>query len=116
MPDAKFGKSISDLVAPYRMLIEAEGGPPGRAIGDLLRTAAQLRMVLPTRKCSVREHRPQYGVDSECFAPQIGQQPQPQLPPPDPRIDQLIGRGIKNASSVPRPNRRILRGGNDMDE
>jgi|SRR5882672_663958 len=92
MPDAKFGKSISDLVAPYRMLIEAEGGTPERAIGDLLRTAAQLRMGTPHQKVQLFANiAQQYGVDLNAFAPQIGQQPQPQLPPPDPRIDQLIG-------------------------
>lgn len=93
LPDAKFGKSVSEVVAPYRMLIEAEGGTPERAIGDLMRTAAGLRLGTPQQKAQIiTQVCRQYGVDMSAFAPQIGQQPnQPQQPLADPRVDQLIG-------------------------
>lgn len=93
LPDAKFGKSVSEVMAPYRMLIEAEGGTPERAIGDLMRTAAGLRLGTPQQKAQIiTQVCRQYGVDMSAFAPQIGQQPnQPQQPLADPRVDQLIG-------------------------
>jgi hypothetical protein len=96
LPDAQFGKSVRSVVEPYRMLIESEGGTPERAIGDLLRTAAQLRMGTPQQKLEVISRvAQQYGVDLRAFAPQIGQQPgQPNPQPPqtfqDPRVDVLI--------------------------
>ncbi len=94
-PDADFGKSVRTVVEPYRMLIEAEGGTPERAIGDLLRTAARLRMGSPQEKVQIfAQVAQQYGVDLRAFAPQIGQPPG-QMPAPqpaaDPRVDQLIG-------------------------
>jgi hypothetical protein len=95
-PDADFGKSVRTVVEPYRMLIESEGGTPERAIGDLLRTAAQLRMGTPQQKVQIfAQVAQQYGVDLRAFAPQIGQQPDQQIihvpPASDPRVDQLIG-------------------------
>ncbi len=94
-PDADFGKSVRTVVEPYRMLIEAEGGTPERAIGDLLRTAARLRMGSPQEKVQIfAQVAQQYGVDLRAFAPQIGQQPgQPPVQPQslqDPRVDQLL--------------------------
>jgi hypothetical protein len=50
LPDARFGKSVSEVVAPYLMLIESEGGTPERAIGELMRTAAALRLGTPQLK------------------------------------------------------------------
>lgn len=43
-PDADFGKSIRSVIEPYRMMIEAEGGTPERAVADLMRTAAIFRV------------------------------------------------------------------------
>lgn len=91
LPDAKFGKSVSEIVAPYRMLIEAEGGTPERAIADLMRTAAQLRMGTPQQKVQIfAQIAQQYGVDLRAFAPQTGDQPLAQQPLQDPRVDQLL--------------------------
>lgn len=94
LPDAQFGKSVRSVVEPYRMLIESEGGTPERAIGDLLRTAAQLRMGTPQQKVEIfAKVAQQYGVDLRAFAPQQPGQPTPvqQQPTADPRLDQLIG-------------------------
>lgn len=95
LPDAQFGKSVRNVVEPYRMLIESEGGTPERAIGDLLRTAAQLRMGTPQQKVEIIARvAQQYGVDLRAFAPQQPGQPnqQPvQQSTNDPRVDQLIG-------------------------
>ncbi len=95
LPDARFGKSVSEVVAPYRMLIESEGGTPERAIGDLMRTAAGLRLGTAQQKVQIiTQVCRQYGVDMSAFAPQIGQQPgQPPVQPQslqDPRVDQLL--------------------------
>jgi hypothetical protein len=88
LPDAKFGKSVTEIIAPYRMLIEAEGGTPERAIKELMSTAALLRMGTPQQKRDiVLSVARQYGVD-------LGQQQQAQQPQhafQDPRLDQLIG-------------------------
>jgi hypothetical protein len=91
MPDATFGKSMRQVVDPYRMLIEAEGGSPERAVSDLLRTAAVLRMGGPQEKLNamvaiVR----QFNVDLSPLL-QPGQTPQPQQQQfRDPRVDQLL--------------------------
>jgi hypothetical protein len=92
LPDAQFGKTVRSVVEPYRMLIESEGGTPERAIGDLLRTAAQLRLGTPQQKVEIFARvAQQYGVDLRAFA-SPGQQPTQQPPPAgDPRVDQLIG-------------------------
>jgi hypothetical protein len=93
MPDAKFGKSVNEVVAPYRMLIESEGGTPEKAIGELMRTAAALRLGTPQQKAQIiTQVCRQYGVDMQAFAPQIGQPAQQQVQQPlqDPRVDQLL--------------------------
>jgi hypothetical protein len=40
---ADFGREVKSVIEPYRMLIEAEGGTPARAIADTMRTAALFR-------------------------------------------------------------------------
>lgn len=98
-PDADFGRSVRTVVEPYRMLIESEGGTPERAIGDLLRTAAQLRIGTPQQKVDILARvAQQYGVDIRAFSPQIGQQPgqapgqvaQQSQNFQDPRVDVLL--------------------------
>jgi hypothetical protein len=95
LPDAKFGKSVGEIVAPYRMLIESEGGTPERAIHDLLRTAAALRLGTQEQKAqTLLGVIKQYGVDLSRYLPQPGQIGQPPAQPgpvADPRVDQLIG-------------------------
>jgi len=99
LPDAKFGKSVADVVAPYRMLIEAEGGTPERAIADLMRTAATFRVGTPQQKLdALKGIATQFGIDVRQLAPQIGAQPGTQSPAQpsapqnfqDPRVDQLL--------------------------
>lgn len=41
--NADFGQAIKTTLEPYRVLIEAEGGTPERAIADTMRTAALFR-------------------------------------------------------------------------
>lgn len=91
MPDATFGKSMRQVVEPYRLLIESEGGSTERAVGDLLRTAAVLRMGGPQEKLNamvaiVR----QFNVDLSPLL-QSGQTPPQQTQQfRDPRVDQLL--------------------------
>jgi len=98
LPDAQLGKSMREVVAPYKALIDAEaGGRPDVAFAELMKTAAILRMGTPQQKRDVvLRVAQQYGVD-------LGQQP-PQQPPQqpgqqpaqqpqtfqDPRVDQLL--------------------------
>lgn len=100
LPDAKFGSEIRKVVEPYRMLIETEGGTAERAIGDLLRTAATLRMGTQEQKVmAIAQVARQFGVDLRAFqasqAQPNGQPPaagQPTAQPSyqDPRVDQIL--------------------------
>lgn len=89
LPDAKFGKSVTEIMAPYKMLIEAEGGTYERAISDMMKTAAMLRIGTPQQKQQLfLQTAAQFGVDLRGFQAQPGQQPQQTLQ--DPRVDQLL--------------------------
>jgi hypothetical protein len=95
LPDAKLGATMRQTIEPYRMLIESEGGTPERAVGDLLRSAAMLRMGSPQQKLQLfATLANQYGVDLRVFGQQQAQgQPQPaqtQQEFRDPRVDQLL--------------------------
>jgi hypothetical protein len=91
LPDAQLGKSMREVVAPYKALIDAEaGGRPEVAFAELMKTAAILRMGTAEQKRNVvLGVARQYGVD-------LGQQPQQQQPNQpqqtyqDPRVDQLL--------------------------
>lgn len=86
LPDAKFGKSVTEIMAPYKMLIEAEGGTYERAIADMMKTAAMLRLGTPQQKQQLfLQTARQFGVN--LGTPQQGQQQQPLQ---DPRVDQLL--------------------------
>jgi hypothetical protein len=88
LPDAKFGKSITEIMTPYKMLIEAEGGTYERAIADMMKTAAMLRMGTPQQKQQLfLQTAQQFGIDLRQFQAQPGQQQQPLQ---DPRVDQLL--------------------------
>lgn len=90
LPDAQFGKGLRQVIDPYRMLIEAEGGTPERAVASLLKTAAIFRVGTPEQKLqAVAGIARQYGVDLRpLFQPaQPGQQPQAIH---DPRMDQFL--------------------------
>lgn len=103
--NADFGQVIKQTVEPYRMLIEAEGGTPERAIADTMRTAALFRVGTPQQKlealfsidkqfnAGLQAHF-QQAVAAE-VAKQTGQpaaQAQPQQPAAfrDERVDQLL--------------------------
>jgi hypothetical protein len=91
-PDADFGRSMREVVAPYKALIDAEaGGRPEVAFAELMKTAAILRMGTPQQKRDVvLRVAQQYGVDLGLQQPQPaqpGQQPQSFQ---DPRVDQIL--------------------------
>ena len=94
LPDATLGKNIRQVVEPYRMMIEAEGGTPERAVADLLRTAAIFRVGSVQQKYqAVAQIAQQFGLDLRAFSGQ--QETQPQQQPNqqqfrDPRVDQLL--------------------------
>lgn len=88
LPDARFGKSMTEVIQPYRMLIEAEGGTPERAVADLLRTAALFRVGTPQQKQQALANiAQQFGI-------QAPQAVQPGTTAPadfrDPRVDGLL--------------------------
>lgn len=90
LPDAQLGRSMREVAAPYKALIDAEaGGKPELAFAELMKTAAILRMGTPQQKRDVvLGVARQYGVDLGLQpAPQSGQ-PQPNFQ--DPRVDQLL--------------------------
>lgn len=103
---ADFGREVKQTIEPYRMLIEAEGGTPTKAIGDLLKTAALFRVGAPQQKLQalfqldqqfnaglsqfiqseIARHSGQAGLTEP--QPQTGGQPQ--VPFTDPRVDQIL--------------------------
>lgn len=95
LPDAQFGAEMRQTIAPYQMLIDAEGGTPTAAVLDLLRTAAIFRTGSVQQKyATLASIANRFGLDLRLFAPRgQGQQPQP-VPPQqefrDPRVDQLL--------------------------
>jgi hypothetical protein len=99
LPDATMGKQMRAVIEPYRMLIDAEGSTPDRAVADLLRTAATLRIGSQQEKLNallgvVRD----YGIDLPALVQQRMQQAgNPQAPQAqqaqqfrDPRVDQML--------------------------
>lgn len=97
-PDAEMGQKMRAVIEPYRMLIEAEGGTPDRAVADLLRTAAIFRTgSVPQKYQAIVDISQQFGIDLRYLAQaaveqngqpqQQGQQPQQFR---DPRVDQLL--------------------------
>jgi len=89
LPDARFGKAVAEVVAPYRMLIEAEGGTPERAIADLMRTAALFRVGTPQQKAqALAGIAKQFNIDIGQPAAQPGQPTQQAYQ--DPRVDGLL--------------------------
>lgn len=92
LPDAQFGKSMRQVIDPYRLLIEAEGATPERAVADIMRTAAILRMgTIAQKYAAFAQAAQQYGVDLRAFTQQ-NESGQPQIPQTlqDPRVDQLL--------------------------
>lgn len=102
---ADFGRTVRGVVEPYRAMIEAEGGTPERAIGDLLKTAQLFRTApQPTKLQALFQLDQQFGAGLQAFIQQevlrhSGQAgvtaPQPQMQPPappyqDPRVDTLL--------------------------
>jgi hypothetical protein len=89
-PDAEMGQRMRQVIEPYRMLIEAEGGTPDRAVADLLRTAAIFRTgSMDQKRQAVIDIVNQFGVQF----PQPGDAPQQQPAQNqfrDPRVDQLL--------------------------
>lgn len=94
LPDAQLGKGMRQVIEPYRMLIEAEGGTPERAVASLLRTAAIFRVGTPEQKLqSIAGIAQQYGIDLRGLVAQPNGQPNPNPQPQtfrDPRVDQIL--------------------------
>jgi hypothetical protein len=91
-PDATLGKSLRQVIEPYRHMIEGEGGTPERAVADLFRTAAIFRTGTEQQKYqAIAIVANQFGIDLRRFS---GQQQEPQSAEPqqfrDPRVDQLL--------------------------
>ena len=104
--NADFGQSVRTVVEPYRMLIEAEGATPERAIADTMRTAALFRVGTQAQKTQALlqlDHQFNGGL-KEYIAGQIAQHagqigvttPQAQQAQQfaDPRVDELL-RGMQ---------------------
>lgn len=98
LPDATMGKNMRQVIEPYRMLIEAEGGTPERAVADLFRTAAIFRTGSVQQKYqAIVDISQQFGIDlrylsqaveqQQGAAPNQAQQPQNFR---DPRVDQML--------------------------
>jgi hypothetical protein len=90
---ADFGSRVQSVVEPYRMLIQAEGGTPERAIAQLLQTAALFRVGTPAQKqAALIQIAQQYGIQMPQFVAQDAQQPQGGQAAPfaDPRVDALM--------------------------
>ena len=96
LPDAQLGKSLRDVMAPYQMLIQSEGGTPETTVRDLLRTAAVFRTGSVEQKYQALAGVAQkFGLDITVFGRQqgqvqTGQQGQSQQPFRDPRVDQIL--------------------------
>jgi hypothetical protein len=94
-PDAQLGSSIRRTIEPYRMLIEAEGGTPERAVADLLRTAAIFRTgSLQQKYQAVANICQQFGLDPSVLTggalPPEQQREHQAQQFRDPRVDQLL--------------------------
>ncbi len=91
--DYQFGKSINEVIAPYRHMIESEGGTPERAVADLMRTAALFRTgTAQAKQAALLGIARQFNVELPQGNPaNQAQQPQnPQQPFQDPRVDELL--------------------------
>lgn len=95
LPDARLGQSMRNVIEPYRMLIESEGGTPERAVQSLLQTAALFRVGTAQQKQQAwMQLGQQYGIQMPGAiggeTSPDGQQQFPQQPFQDPRVDQLL--------------------------
>ena len=103
--NADFGNAVRQTVEPYRAMIEAEGGTPERAIGELFKTAALFRTGSQPSKLNalfaldqqfnggLRDHfsrSVQAEVARLTGQPAQQQQPQQQQVFQDPRVDALM--------------------------
>jgi hypothetical protein len=91
LPDAHLGQEMRQVIDPYRMLIDSEGGTPARAVGDLLKTAALFRMGTQEQKQqALMQIARQFNVQMPALQSADGQPiNQPTQPANDPRVDQL---------------------------
>jgi hypothetical protein len=106
--DADFGRTIKQTVEPYRMLIDAEGGTPEKAIGALLRTAAIFRTAQPQEKLqALFSIAQQYNVPlAEYMQAEFAKAKDPNAPATpaqpqtfqDPRVDQLLAAQQKHGA------------------
>lgn len=91
MENADFGRLMKQTVEPYRMLIEAEGGTPEKAVADLMRTAALFRVGTPQQKTqAVQQLIKQFNVQMPQEQPVADGQPPQAQEFKDPRVDSLL--------------------------
>ena len=102
--NSDFGQAVKTVIDPYRMLIEAEGGTPEKAIADTMKTAALFRVGTPQQKLqAIFQIDQQYcqGALNQLFQSKLneaisratGQPVQPSQQPAqfqDPRVDQIM--------------------------
>jgi hypothetical protein len=93
----KFHEQFRATVAPYEMMLRAEGADPIRATASLFQTAAALRTAPPAHKAELIANMVKtYGVPLEALAAAIDGQPQAERHQAagqqfqDPRVDQLL--------------------------
>lgn len=90
--EAEFSQRVKQVIEPYRMLIESEGGTPETAIQSLLQTAALFRIGTAEQKAQAyAELGRQYGIVPQQQGAEQGQQAEPTQEFRDPRVDQLLG-------------------------
>lgn len=94
-PDAELGRELRGVIDPYRMMIDAEGGTPARAVADLLRTAAVFRTgSVQAKYQAIAQIANQFGIDlkplGQAARDQAAQQPSQPQQFRDPRVDQLL--------------------------
>ena len=95
LPDAELGRSMREVISPYKMLIDSAGGTPEKMFGDLLRAEAVFRMGTPQQKSEfLQQVIKHYNVPLPEGGIAAGQQiaaiPQQQQPMTDSRVDGLI--------------------------
>ncbi len=84
-----------EVTAPYEMLLRQEGATAHQAVGNLLKTAATLRVGTPQQKAQLAADLIRsYGIDVEGVAAALDGKPAPQGQQQgnyqDPRVDQIL--------------------------
>jgi hypothetical protein len=95
LPDAELGRSMREVISPYKMLIDSAGGTPEKMFGDLLRAEAVFRMGTPQQKSEflqqvIRHYNVPLPSGGVAESQQIAAIPPQQQAINDPRVDGLL--------------------------